>query len=95
MKPNIYFLRFCVQVGFSSAVLTFCIYQLLTGGIARDGKDGAIYWGGLTTILGWWMPTPASGRGEGLTQPLRERGKQYSVNSDANSDANSDDQLGR
>jgi len=59
MKPNIYFLRFCVQVGFSSVVLTFCIYQLLTGGITRDGKDGAIYWGGLTTILGWWMPVPA------------------------------------
>lgn len=48
--------RFVVQVAFSAMVLGFCINQLAIG--ARDGKNDAIYWGGVTSILAWWMPSP-------------------------------------
>ena len=48
--------RFVVQVAFSAIVLTFCINQLAIG--AKDGKNDAIYWGGVTSILAWWMPSP-------------------------------------
>lgn len=48
--------RFVVQVAFSAIVLSFCINQLAIG--AKDGKNDAIYWGGVTSILAWWMPSP-------------------------------------
>lgn len=48
--------RFLVQVAFSAIVLSFCINQLAVG--AKDGKNDAIYWGGVTSILAWWMPSP-------------------------------------
>jgi hypothetical protein len=48
--------RFVVQVAFSATVLSFCINQLAVG--AKDGKNDAIYWGGVTSILAWWMPSP-------------------------------------
>lgn len=52
--------RFLVQVAFSGIVLGFCINQLALG--AKEGKNDAIYWGGVTSILAWWMPSPGGGR---------------------------------
>ncbi len=50
--------RFIVQVCFSAIVLVFCIHELAVGGQTKDGKNDAIYWGGVTSILAWWMPSP-------------------------------------
>jgi hypothetical protein len=57
---DLYSLRFTVQVFFSMVVLIFCISQLVSGGKGGDGKNDAIYWGGVTGILALWMPSPSS-----------------------------------
>jgi hypothetical protein len=51
-------LRFGVQFLFSATVLFFCIYKLA---IAPENQNSnALYWGGITSILAWWMPSPSS-----------------------------------
>lgn len=57
-NPDLF--RFIVQVAFSGIVLCFCISQLAIG--AEEGKNDAIYWGGVTSMLTWWMPSPNSRR---------------------------------
>lgn len=58
-------LRFVVQVGFSVLIVGFCLGKLSDLGASPDSSDKAIYWGGLTSIVAWWMPTPG---GKGTTQ---------------------------
>jgi hypothetical protein len=53
--PNQESLRFAVQVGFSSIVLCFCLFKL---GSSSDNQSSALYWGGVTSVLAWWMPSP-------------------------------------
>ena len=50
--------KFIIQVAFSAAVMSLCIYKLATA----DPKDNqnALYWGGLSGILGYWLPSPTS-----------------------------------
>ncbi len=69
--------RFIVQVAFSGIVLGFCINQLALG--AKEGKNDAIYWGGVTSILAWWMPSPGG-------RPLQN---QANVEGDVNVNQNS------
>jgi hypothetical protein len=52
--PNQDALRFVVQVGFSLIVLCFCLLKLGNS----DSQSNALYWGGVTSVLAWWMPTP-------------------------------------
>lgn len=54
------FLKLIFQCIFSSIVLGFCIVQLANGGRDGQGKNDALYWGGITSILAWWMPSPGS-----------------------------------
>jgi hypothetical protein len=48
-------LRFYVQVGFSTIVLFFCLFKLAN---PSDNQSSALYWGGVTSVLAWWMPSP-------------------------------------
>lgn len=58
--------RLTIQFLFSSVVLGFCIYQLFNGGLKKDGSNDSLYWGGLTSIIAWWMPSP------GGTRPINQ-----------------------
>lgn len=48
-------MRFGVQVTFSSIVLFFCLFKLVN---PNDSQSSALYWGGVTSVLAWWMPSP-------------------------------------
>lgn len=48
-------MRFAVQVAFSSIVLCFCLFKLSN---SNDNQSSALYWGGVTSVLAWWMPSP-------------------------------------
>jgi hypothetical protein len=51
-------MRFGVQVAFSSIVLFFCLFKLMS---PNDNQSNALYWGGVTSVLAWWMPSPGGG----------------------------------
>ncbi len=67
MDPDIFSFRrksslhFVVQVFFSTVVLALCVFQ--TG--VKDNKDIALYWGGITSIIAYWMPSPLSANAQG------------------------------
>lgn len=42
-----------IQFLFSLITLVFCIYQ-----IRHDATNVALYWGGISSILGYWLPSP-------------------------------------
>ena len=51
-------LRFVMQV-----VITVFMLGLCWGGLqAKDEATRALYWGGITGIIGWWMPSPGGSR---------------------------------
>jgi hypothetical protein len=52
--------RFAAQFLFSAIVLVFCIYKLSIAG--ENQNTNALYWGGITSILAWWMPSPGAQR---------------------------------
>lgn len=58
--------KFGVQVSFSAIVLIFCLFKL---GGNESSTNQAIYWGGITGVLAWWMPSP-----NGSTSPLGAAG---------------------
>lgn len=49
-------LKFLVQVALSAIILTICACNLPKA----EGSDKAIYWGGISSILAWWAPSPAA-----------------------------------
>lgn len=51
--------KFIIQVCFSTVVLSLCVFKLATND-AKDNPNAALYWGGLTGILGYWLPSPAN-----------------------------------
>ncbi len=53
-------LRFVVQVGFSLIVLSLCIGKLTLPN--QNDHDQALYWGGITGLLAWWMPSPGNSK---------------------------------
>ncbi|OKH36375.1 hypothetical protein NIES2119_17155 [[Phormidium ambiguum] IAM M-71] len=50
--------KFGVQVFFSTIVIGLCIFKLCTSD-AKNEPNTALYWGGLTGILGYWLPAPS------------------------------------
>ncbi|MBW4596360.1 MAG: hypothetical protein KME46_26515 [Brasilonema angustatum HA4187-MV1] len=65
---------FAVQVFFSTVVLGLCTFKL----IANKPQDNqALYWGGLTGILGYWLPAPTNSKNEEQQYLLRS---QYNYN---------------
>lgn len=53
-------LRFLVQVFLTATVLLLCVGNLPKA----DPETRAIYWGGITGIIAWWMPTPGSSKAQ-------------------------------
>uniref|UniRef100_A0A832H2J5 Uncharacterized protein n=1 Tax=Oscillatoriales cyanobacterium SpSt-402 TaxID=2282168 RepID=A0A832H2J5_9CYAN len=54
---NIDSLRLLVQIG-----LTFIIVGLCIGKLTVEDRDKALYWGGIMSIVGWWMPSPGASK---------------------------------
>ncbi|GEM_PF-2084668 len=67
---NIHSLRFIFQAAFSTLILIFCLLQLNMS--KSNGKNDAIYWGGVTGILALWMPSPSSSGTPLANQPNLE-----------------------
>ncbi|NJM71344.1 MAG: hypothetical protein HC862_14555 [Scytonema sp. RU_4_4] len=53
---------FGVQVLFSTVVLGLCTFKLVAN---EAPKDQALYWGGLTGVLAYWLPAPTNSKNEG------------------------------
>ncbi len=47
--------KFGVQVVISGTILFFCIFQIST----KNNTDTAAYWGQLSAILAYWLPSPS------------------------------------
>jgi hypothetical protein len=56
---NVDSLKFVMQI-----IITFFMLMLCWNGLQQHEDDNtrALYWGGLTGIIGWWMPSPGSSR---------------------------------
>lgn len=52
--------RFGVQVAFSAVVLGLCISQLMKSD--AKAENTALYWGGVTSVLAYWLPSPGQNR---------------------------------
>lgn len=48
-------LKFAMQVILTAAILTLCVGKLTT---SDKPDDKALYWGGITGLIAWWMPSP-------------------------------------
>jgi hypothetical protein len=56
-KLEIY--KFWIQVLFSTIVLSLCAFQLVS---KHSQENQAMYWGGLTGVLAYWLPSPSNSR---------------------------------
>lgn len=55
---NLDSLKFVMQI-----IITFFMLMLCWNGLQHeDDNTRALYWGGLTGIIGWWMPSPGGFR---------------------------------
>ncbi|MEB3180075.1 MAG: hypothetical protein VKL59_13725 [Nostocaceae cyanobacterium] len=55
--------KFGVQVLFSAIVLTLCVVKLAEPHSENNPNIG-MYWGGLSGVLAYWLPSPANGKDE-------------------------------
>ncbi|WP_292709452.1 MULTISPECIES: hypothetical protein [unclassified Nostoc] len=62
--------RFGVQVFFSSIVLGLCIFKL---GSPGEDKNVALYWGGLSSVLAYWLPSPGQTRDDKEQPSITQR----------------------
>jgi hypothetical protein len=54
-------IKLFTQIAFSGIVIGFCIWQLSHPKTGNNEADKALYWGGITTLVAWWMPSPRGG----------------------------------
>jgi hypothetical protein len=59
-------LKFSMQILITLFMLTLC----WSGLQSKDSETQALYWGGITGIIGWWMPSPG-----GLKTPTSSQTK--------------------
>ncbi len=52
-------LTFAFRMGLTLLILVFCLNKLNT---ADPGKESPVYWGAITGLIGWWMPSPGNGK---------------------------------
>lgn len=62
--------RFFVQVWFSNLILALCICKLLA---PSESINIAIYWSGITGILGYWLPAPGQNKDEKEAPNITQR----------------------
>lgn len=55
-------LKFAVQVIMTAAILALCVGKLT---ISSQADDKALYWGGITGLFAWWMPSPNGPQSKG------------------------------
>lgn len=59
MKKDLELHQFYVQFFFSSIFVGFCIFKLSV--MPEKGRvNESLYWGGLLSVISWWLPSPAS-----------------------------------
>lgn len=51
-------LRLVVQISLTLMLVTFCLVKLAHS--SHQDSDKALYWGGIMSIVAWWMPSPGS-----------------------------------
>lgn len=54
---NLESLRFVVQIGFSLIILGFCLNKMND---PKPPQDNTAYWGAITGLIAWWMPSPGN-----------------------------------
>lgn len=59
---NLNMWKFGTQVFFSLVVMGLCVFKLADN--ATPSEQRALYWGGLTGILGYWLPSPSNNQDE-------------------------------
>lgn len=53
-------LTFAFRIGLTLTVLLFCLSKL---NAPDSGKDNSTaYWGAITGLIAWWMPSPGNGK---------------------------------
>ena len=74
--------RFWVQVFFSGTVLALCIFKIAFPS-PSDDKNIALYWGGLSSVLAYWLPSPGQNKEdkEQMSSSLMATGLNSSTNS--------------
>lgn len=55
-------LKFAMQIALTVAILGLCIGKMTMG---AQSDDKAIYWGGITGLVAWWMPSPNGTQSKG------------------------------
>ncbi|WP_373530747.1 hypothetical protein [Nostoc sp.] len=73
--------RFGVQVLFSGIVMGLCIFKL---GSPADDKNVALYWGGLSSVLAYWLPSPGQNGDDKEPPNITQRTFAASDNSNGN-----------
>lgn len=59
MKNDLELHQFYVQFFFSCIFVGFCIFKLSV--LPEKGRvNESLYWGGLLSVISWWLPSPAS-----------------------------------
>lgn len=53
-----------VQTVLSLAVVSLCLFKLVDKNTAAEEK--ALFWGGLSGILGYWLPSPPESKSQDL-----------------------------
>jgi hypothetical protein len=46
-----------MQIILSLAILSLCAGKLI---FQENKVEKALYWGGITSVLAWWMPSPGT-----------------------------------
>lgn len=81
--------KFSVQVAFSGIVLGLCIFQLVSK--PSNDPNTALYWGGLSSVLAYWLPAPGQNRDN--REPTNITQRTFAATDDNNSNGQSLAQL--
>jgi hypothetical protein len=52
--------KFGIQVFFSTIMIALCVFKLAEPEAEKNPNVG-MYWGGLSGVLAYWLPSPANG----------------------------------
>ncbi|WP_341525721.1 hypothetical protein WKK05_24505 [Nostoc sp. UHCC 0302] len=77
--------KFGVQVAFSGVVLGLCIFQLVSK--PSNDPNTALYWGGLSSVLAYWLPAPGQNRND--REPTNITQKTFAATDDNNGNGQS------
>lgn len=58
MNSKLELYRFFVQVSLSTCLFLVCGWKLIDGSTPIEEKT--LYFGGISTLLAWWMPSPGN-----------------------------------